>query len=128
MNRSIRTRIAALAAIATAALAGSAVAATLGHTATPNNGKSAIVIAGRAANDTRAIAEAKRTSDDVRIVHTTAEQLGVTHMLAAQGYDRVVTVGVDRRIAIAPVEEKFPHTRFVAAKADGLGSAMGGVG
>ena len=55
----------------------------------------------------------------MRVVKTSSDQLGVTHMLAAKGYDKVLTVGVDRRIAITPVEKKFPHTRFVAAEAEG---------
>ena len=46
---------------------------------------------------------------------TTADQLGVTHVLAASGYDEVITVGVDRRIAIAPVAARYPETRFVEA-------------
>ena len=53
-----------------------------------------------------------------RVVKTNAEQLGVILMLAARGYDEVVTVGVDRRTAIAPVAEKYPRVRFVAAKGD----------
>ena len=40
-------------------------------------------------------------------------KLGVTHLLAASGYDQVKTVGVDRRIAIDPVAARFPETRFV---------------
>ena len=34
-------------------------------------------------------------------------------MLAASRYDKVITIGVDRRIAIAPVAARFPETRFV---------------
>ena len=45
-------------------------------------------------------------------------------MLAARGYDKVLTVGVDRRIAITPVEKKFPHTRFVAAEAEWAWAAI----
>jgi basic membrane lipoprotein Med (substrate-binding protein (PBP1-ABC) superfamily) len=116
MTRSIRTRIVALATIGTAALAGSAVAATLGHTAEPSsNGKSAIVIAGRAANDAGLIERARRKNSDLRVVNANAEELGVTLMLAARGYDEVVTVGVDRRTAIEPVQRRYPDTRFVVA-------------
>ena len=71
-------------------------------------------------------AVADATGSDLRVVQRDAEQLGVLHTLAARGYDRVFTVGVDRRTAIAPVAEKYPRTRFVAAKANGLGAAMGG--
>src|SRR3954447_25684619 len=63
--------------------------------------KTAVVIAN---GDAAAITAARESGADVRVVRALAEQLGVTHMLAAQGYDVVVTVGVDRRIAIAPVE------------------------
>jgi len=122
MNRSPHTRVAALAAIATAALAGSAVAATLGHTAERATSKTAIVIAGKAATDGQVIAKARRAGDDVRVVHTNADELGVTLMLAARGYDEVVTVGVDRQTAIAPVQRHYPQTRFVVAEPGDLGS------
>ena len=115
MNRSIRTRIAAYMAVALAALAGSAVAATLGHSADQPGIKSAIVIAGQAANDPQLIQQARSAGKDVKVVHSYAEQLGVTVMLAARGYDEVVTVGVDRRTAIAPVQAHYPDTRFVVA-------------
>ena len=116
MTRSFRTRVAAYTAIALAALAGSAVAATLGHSADKPSAKSAIVIAGTAANDGALIERAKDACNDVRVVPTNADQLGVTLMLAARGYDEVVTVGVDRRTAIAPVARRYPQTRFVVAE------------
>ena len=115
MTRSFRTRVAAYTAIALAALAGSAVAATLGHSADQPGIKSAVVIAGQAANDPQLIQQARSAGRDVKVVHTNAEELGVTLMLAARGYDEVVTVGVDRRTAIAPVERRYPNTRFVVA-------------
>ena len=98
-------------------LAGTAVAAGTHDADTPDAQRTAVVIAGPAADDPQTIAEARASGQDVRVVHTTDEQLGVTHMLAARHYGRVTTIGVDRRIAIAPVQEKFPHTRFVAAEA-----------
>ena len=74
------------------------------------------MIAGRQpANDARLIEQARSAGKDVRVVNSYADQLGVTHMLAARGYDEVVTVGVDRRTAIAPVERRYPDTRFVVA-------------
>src|SRR3954451_651499 len=115
MNRSIRTRIAASTAIALAALAGSAVAATLGHSADQPGIKSAVVIAGQAADDPQTIQQARSAGQDVRVVHTNADELGVTLMLAARGYDEVVTVGVDRRTAIVPVQRRYPDTHFVVA-------------
>ena len=115
MNRSTRTRIAAYTAVALAALAGSAVAATLGHSADQPGIKSAVVIAGHAANDPQLIQQARSAGTDVKVVHTNAEELGVTLMLAARGYDEVVTVGVDRRTAIVPVQRRYPDTHFVVA-------------
>jgi len=122
MNTSIRTRIAAYTAIALAALAGSAVAATLGHTAEQRNDTArAIVIAGPAADDAQLIERARTQDPNTRVVHSNAEQLGVTLMLAARGYDEVVTVGVDRRTAIAPVERRYPNTQFVVADSGDFG-------
>src|SRR5689334_18089783 len=89
MTRSFRTRVAAYTAVALAALAGSAVAATLGHPAKTHNAKSAMVIAGDAANDAQLIERARQQDPDTRVVHSYAEQLGVTVMLAARGYDEV---------------------------------------
>jgi hypothetical protein len=118
MTRRIRNRAATGAALLLALLAGTAVAAGSNETAeTTTPKKSAIVIAGAAANDAQTIARAKATGQDVRVVHSLDEQLGATHMLAARHYGVVTTIGVDRRIAIAPVQEKFPGTRFVAAEA-----------
>ena len=125
MTKTIQTRFALPAAIALALFAGSAIASP-----EDNTSQRAIVVAGVAANDkaalTQAHAVAAATDADLKVVKTTAEQLGVVHMLAARGYDTVVTVGVDRHSAIAPVAEKYPRVRFVAAKANGLGAAMSG--
>ena len=67
--------------------------------------KVAYVVAGDAAEQPFVIARARvlaeRDGAQLRVIHTTADQLGVTHLLAASGYDQVNTVGVDRRIAIA---------------------------
>ena len=49
---------------------------------------------------------------------TQADQLGTTHLLAARGYDTVVAVGLDRRIALDPVAARYPGTRFVEARPD----------
>lgn len=126
MTRTIQTRLALAAGIA-AVFAGSAIASP----EDTNRSQRAIVVAGAAASDkaalTQAHAVADATDSDLRIVRTNAEQLGVVHMLAARGYDTVVTIGVDQRNAITPVSEKYPRVRFVAAKAfSGLGAAMSG--
>jgi hypothetical protein len=124
MTKTIQIRLALAAGIA-AVFAGSAIAS-------PEDQKSqrAIVVAGAAATDKatlqQAHAVAEATGAVLKVVPTYAEQLGVIHTLAARGYDQVVTVDVDRRTAIAPVSEKYPRVRFVAAKANGLGAAMSG--
>ena len=56
----------------------------------------------------------------LRVVPTTAQELGVTHLLAASHYDEVTTVGVDRRIAVDPVAERFPETRFAEVSVGAL--------
>jgi basic membrane lipoprotein Med (substrate-binding protein (PBP1-ABC) superfamily) len=125
MTQTITTRVAAAAVVVGALFAGSAIASPEDHSS-----QTAVVIAGASATDKAALSQAHAVADatnsDLKVVKTDAEQLGVIHMLAARGYDTVVTVGVDRRIAIAPVAEKYPHVRFVAAKANGLGAAMSG--
>ena len=117
MTTNYRTRVAQLAVVVLALFAGSAVAATLAQPADRN--AVALVIAGEAAERpdilARAEAAAARNGAQLRIVRTNADQLGATHLFAARGYDAVVTVGADRRIAIAPVEKRFPETRFVEA-------------
>jgi basic membrane lipoprotein Med (substrate-binding protein (PBP1-ABC) superfamily) len=114
MTPPIRTRIAQFAAIALALFAGSAVAAALASTPASDGTQRALVIAGPAAEHPGAAkALAAEAHAEVRVVHATADQLGVAHMLAARGYDTVMTVGVDREHAIAPVARKYPETRFV---------------
>ena len=50
---------------------------------------------------------------EFRLVRTPTEQLSVTHLFAAKGYDTVIGVGLDEQVAVAPVAERFPQTRFV---------------
>jgi basic membrane lipoprotein Med (substrate-binding protein (PBP1-ABC) superfamily) len=125
MTKTIQTRLAVPAGIVLALFAGSAIASPEGDTS-----PRAIVVAGTAAEDKavlmQAHAAARATKADLKVVRSQAEQLGVIHMLAVRGYDTVVTLGVDRRSAVAPVSEKYPRVRFVAAKANGLGAAMSG--
>jgi anthranilate phosphoribosyltransferase len=125
MTKTIQTRLAVPAGIVLALFASSAIASPEDTTS-----KRAIVVAGAAATDKAALTQARTVAEatdaDLKVVRTNAEQLGVIHMLAARGYDQVATVDVDRRTAIAPVSEKYPRVRFVAAKANGLGAAMSG--
>ena len=93
------------------------VAVGLAQPAQGDQPKVAYVVAGDAASQPAVVARvsalAAADGAQLRVPHTTADQLGVTHLLAARGYDKVITVGVDRRIAIAPVAARFPETRFV---------------
>jgi basic membrane lipoprotein Med (substrate-binding protein (PBP1-ABC) superfamily) len=93
-------------------------------TAEGDQSKVAVVVAGPAAEQPATVARARQLAKDrgaqLRVTHTTADQLGVTHLLAAQRYDEVLTVGVDRRIAIDPVAARYPETRFVELSASAL--------
>jgi basic membrane lipoprotein Med (substrate-binding protein (PBP1-ABC) superfamily) len=115
------TRIRQFAVVALALLAGSAVAAGLAQTAENDRPKVAIVVAGQAAGQPAVVERARKLAADsdaqLRVPRTTADQLGVTHLLAASGYDKVITVGVDRRVAITPVAARYPETRFVESSA-----------
>ncbi len=127
MTRTIRTRGAQFVGVVLALFAGSAVAAAVAQTderkprgrarGRRQGGQDPQVLA-------RARAATDRTGAQLRVAHTTADQLGVTHYFAARGYDTIVTVGVDRRIAIAPVADHYPGVRFVAADSNQLDHAL----
>ena len=91
-------------------------------TAEGDQPKVAVVVAGQAAEQPSVVARARDIAADrgaqLRVTHTTADELGVTHLLAASRYDEVLTIGVDRRIAIDPVTARYPDTRFTAAFGD----------
>ena len=59
---------------------------------------------------------------ELRITRTPTEQLSVTSYFAARGYD-VVGVGLDPDIAVDPVAERYPDTRFSLVDAGGLTAA-----
>jgi basic membrane lipoprotein Med (substrate-binding protein (PBP1-ABC) superfamily) len=118
-------RIRRFAGVALALFAGSAVAAGLAETAESDRKPLvAIVVAGQAADQPAVVERARTLAADqgaqLRVPRTTDDQLGVTHLLAAAGYDKVITVGVDRRVAITPVAARYPETRFVESSADAL--------
>jgi basic membrane lipoprotein Med (substrate-binding protein (PBP1-ABC) superfamily) len=124
MNHLFRTRLAQFMGVALALFAGSAVAAALAQTPGGDTPKVAVVVAGPAAAQADVVARARAAvaapqgvHAQLRVPRTSADELGVTHMLAAAGYDAVITVGVDRRVAIAPVAERYPQLRFVTASA-----------
>ena len=61
---------------------------------------------------------------ELRVPRDSTEQLSVTHYFAARGYDEIVGVGLDDRVAIAPVEHKFPATKFVAVRPGAIAAAL----
>jgi basic membrane lipoprotein Med (substrate-binding protein (PBP1-ABC) superfamily) len=81
-----------------------------------------VVVDAAAGRDPAVLAEARaaveRAGDgaQLRVPRTPTEQLSVTHYFAAKRYDLVVGVGLDRRVAVTPVAERFPQTRFVTAQ------------
>jgi basic membrane lipoprotein Med (substrate-binding protein (PBP1-ABC) superfamily) len=80
-----------------------------------------VVVDATAGRDPAVLAEARaavaRAGDgaQLRVPRTPTEQLSVTHYFAAKRYDLVVGVGLDRRVAVSPVADRFPQTHFVAA-------------
>ena len=71
---------------------------------------------------TRAVKAARGADGELRITRTPTEQLSVTSYFAARGYD-VIGVGLDRAIAVDPVAERYPDTRFSFVGADGVAAA-----
>lgn len=71
---------------------------------------------------TRAVEAARGAEAELRITRTPTEQLSVTSYFAARGYD-VIGVGLDREIAVDPVAERYPDTRFTSVDAAGLPAA-----
>ena len=72
---------------------------------------------------TRAVTAARGDDGELRITRTPTEQLSVTSYFAARGYD-VVGVGLDPDIAVDPVAERYPDTRFSLVDAGGLDAAV----
>jgi hypothetical protein len=113
-----------LALVAVALFAGS-----LARPAAPATGRAeatrlAIVVpAGRPALRARAEAVVAWASSrpglraELRVPRSPTEQLGVTHALAVRGFAVVVGVGLDHRVAVAPVVARFAAIRFVNASA-----------
>ena len=115
MNHRIRQSLTIV--VAVFAISGAAALSAKGEQSSP---KVAVVVAGQAAEQPSVVARARDIAADrgaqLRVTHTTADELGVTHLLAAARYDEVLTIGVDRRIAIDPVSSRYPDTRFVAVR------------
>ena len=89
-----------------------------------------VVVDAAAGRDPAVLAEARSAvrraggQAQLRVPRTATEQLSVTHYFAARGYSLVVGVGLDRRVAIAPVAVRFPHTGFVTAAPGEVGPAL----
>ncbi len=103
-------------------LAAAVLAATLISPAAAPDGAPRFAIVSDAASGTTAAqaaaaVEARERATgadgDYRITRTPTEALSVTHLLAAEGYDTVIVDGIDERVAVAPVAERYPATRFV---------------
>jgi basic membrane lipoprotein Med (substrate-binding protein (PBP1-ABC) superfamily) len=91
-----------------------------------------VVVDAAAGHDPAVLAEARSAVEraggeaQLRVPRTATEQLAVTHYFAVRGYSLVVAVGLDRRVAIAPVAARFPNTRFVTAAPGQVGPALAG--
>ena len=81
-------------------------------------------LVGRAAAAVRRAERETGAQGELRVTRTPTEQLSVTHYFAAQEYDTVVGVGLDEAIAVAPVAERFPGTRFSLTGVRGLTAAV----
>ena len=78
----------------------------------------------RAAAAVAAAERATGAEGELRVTRTPTEQLSVTHFFAAQGYETVVGVGLDEAIAVTPVRERHPGTRFALTGERGVAAAV----
>src|SRR4051812_3028825 len=105
------------------------VGGTQGASAAPQR-RVVVVVDAAAAHDPAVLAEARaavaRAGDEaqLRVPRTPTEQLSVTHYFAAQGYTTIVGVGLDDRVAVAPVAARYPQTHFVAARPGHVAQAL----
>jgi hypothetical protein len=94
--------------------------------------RAVVVVDAAAASDPAVLAEARAAvaaageDAQLRVPRTATEQLSVTHLFAARGYDLVVGVGLDRRVAVAPVASHYPSIRFVTAAPGKVAAALPG--
>jgi len=75
--------------------------------------------------EAQAAVKAAGPGAQLRVPRNPTEQLSVTHYLAASDYRRVVSVGLDRDVAVAPVAAEYPSTTFVAAQPGQIERALG---
>jgi len=71
-----------------------------------------------------AAARAGGAGAQLRVTRTATEQLSVTHYLAAQGYDAIVGVGLERSVAVDPVSAKYPDTTIATVAPGALAAAV----
>ena len=92
--------------------------------------RAVVVVDAAAARDPAILAEARAAVQaagdraQLRVPRTATEQLSVTHLFAAQGYGLVIGVGLDRRVAVTPVAERYPSTRFATAEPGQVAAAL----
>jgi basic membrane lipoprotein Med (substrate-binding protein (PBP1-ABC) superfamily) len=72
-----------------------------------------------------AVAHAGGAEAQLRVPRTATEELGVTHLAAARGYDTVIAVDLDHRVSVDPVAARYPDVRFVDVAADQIAGALG---
>jgi uncharacterized protein YcfJ len=116
---------------AAAVLAAAALAAACSQAATSDPPRVAVVVGGRAVGEPAIVDRARAVVASVhgvraqlRVPRTPTEELAVTHQLAVEGYDAVVGIDLDGRIAIAPVARRFPRLRFIAGEPASLARAV----
>ena len=78
----------------------------------------AVVLAGQAAERADLISQVKQAGVDLRVPRSAADQLGTTHVLAANRYATVLVVGADVKLALDPVARRYPQTRFIVEPAE----------
>ncbi len=97
------------------AAAGCAQAAAEG----PKKPKVVVVLGGEAARSPALIDRARRAADragaQLRVPRTSTDELGVTHLFAARGYDTIVGIDLDRHVSVDPVAERYPDVHFVTS-------------
>jgi hypothetical protein len=106
--------------LAVAGLATGAAAGARG--AGGSDAKVLVVLGGQAAQSPALVERAGRLAErahvQLRVAPTATTELGVTHLFAARRYAEVIAVGLDARVSVAPVQARYPHTRFVPVAAD----------
>jgi basic membrane lipoprotein Med (substrate-binding protein (PBP1-ABC) superfamily) len=114
-------RIAARTAVAAVALAALVSLSALASSGSTDAKRTAVVMDRAVAQDParRAAAAEWLQSQGAaniapRITNSPTQELAVTSALAVRGYDVIVAVGLDQRVAIDPVVRRYPDLRVVS--------------